>query len=59
MQVTLDSISFHGSSLVVKREGTSGVEALGVLYGAPVTCRINSRHTRVDTPEIINNAGHA
>jgi hypothetical protein len=29
-----------------------------VLYGAPVTCRINRRHTRGDTPRIINNSGH-
>jgi hypothetical protein len=28
MQVILDSISFHGSDLVMKREGTSGVEVL-------------------------------
>jgi hypothetical protein len=51
MQVILDSISFHGSGLVVKREGTSGGGNPGVLYGAPVICGIKSRHTRGDTPE--------
>ena len=51
MQVILDSISLHGSGVVVKREGTSGGGNPGVLYGAPVICGINSRHTRGDTPE--------
>jgi hypothetical protein len=51
MQVILDSISFHGSGLVMKREGTSEGGNPGVLYGAPVICGIKSRHTRGDTPE--------
>ena len=51
MQVILDSISLHGSGVVVKREGTSGGGNPGVLYAAPVICGINSRHTRGDTPE--------
>jgi hypothetical protein len=51
MQVILDSISLHGSGVVVKREGTSGGGNAGVLYGAPVIYGINSRHTRGDIPE--------
>jgi hypothetical protein len=46
MQVILDSISFHGSGLVVKREGTSGGGSPGVLYGP-----LSHAATIVDTPE--------
>jgi hypothetical protein len=46
MQVILDSISFHGSGLVMKREGTSGVEVLGCFMG-----RLSHAASIVDTPE--------